>query len=112
MPIRVVATGRVAEGPSQQLDEHSWMMFVLDPLPGLPGARLAHACEVMCRTRERATSTTVHSGDRVEVTINGSNASNPFIVEDSILFNTNSNGAPLSMKSATFSAYFRGAPTV
>jgi len=70
MPIRVVATGRVAEGPSQLLGEDAWMVFVLDPFPGLPGARLAHACEVVCRTQEGAASGlgTFQWGDRVEVT--------------------------------------------
>lgn len=70
MPIRVVATGRVADGPTHLLGEDSWMVFVLDPFPGLPGARLAHACEVLCRSEVLATSAlgTVQWGDRVEVT--------------------------------------------
>ena len=54
MPIRVVATGRVAEGSSQLVGEGSWTVFVLDPFPGSPGARLAHACEVVCPSQGRA----------------------------------------------------------
>ena len=70
MPIRVVATGRVAEGPSQLLGEDSWTVFVLDPFPGSPGARLAHACEVVCRSEGCTTPGPgiVERGDRVEVT--------------------------------------------
>jgi hypothetical protein len=69
MPIRVVATERVAEGPSQLLEEDPWTVFVLDPFPGSPGARLAHACEVACRSRGIATPGPgiVERGDRVEV---------------------------------------------
>lgn len=55
-PFRVVATGRVNEGPSQLLGEESWVVFVLDPFPGLAGVRLAHACEVVCRSEELPSS--------------------------------------------------------
>jgi hypothetical protein len=69
MPFRVVATGRVTEGPSQ-LGDDSWVVFVLDPFPGSAGVRLAHACEVVCRSQELASSAleSVQRGDRVEVT--------------------------------------------
>ena len=56
MPIRVVAAGRVAEGPSQLLGEDMWEVFVLDPFPDTEGARLAHACEVVCRSQDAAKS--------------------------------------------------------
>ena len=39
MSIRVVATGRVIEGPSQLLDESMGQVFVLDPFPDSEGAR-------------------------------------------------------------------------
>lgn len=70
MPIMVVATGRVAEEPRQLLGEGSGTVFVLDPFPGSPGARLAHACEVVFRSQGFATPAprTVEQGDRVEVT--------------------------------------------
>ena len=55
MSDQVVATGLVAEEPSQLLGEDAWTVFVLDPFPGSPGARLAHACEVVCRSQEMAT---------------------------------------------------------
>ena len=69
MPIRVVATGRVAEGPSELLGEEMSEVFVLDPFPDTEGARLAHACEVVCRSQDAATSPlkTVCRGDRVVV---------------------------------------------
>ena len=69
MPIRVVATGRVAEGPSQLLGEDMWEVFVLDPFPDTEGARLAHACEVVCRSQDAANSPleTVCRRDRVVV---------------------------------------------
>ncbi len=67
MPFRVVVTGRVTEEPSQLLEEDSWVVFVLDPFPGSAGARLAHACEVVCRSHSLATSAveSVRRGDRV-----------------------------------------------
>jgi hypothetical protein len=69
MPIRVVATGHVAEGPSQLLGDDMWEVFVLDPFPDTEGARLAHACEVVCRSQDAAKSPleTVRRGDRVVV---------------------------------------------
>jgi|tagenome__1003787_1003787.scaffolds.fasta_scaffold20303664_1 hypothetical protein len=69
MPIRVVATGRVVEGPSRLPGEDMWEVFVLDPFPDSDGARLAHACEVVCRSREVVESPpeTVCRGDRVVV---------------------------------------------
>lgn len=44
-------------------------MFVLDAFPGSPGARLAHACEVACRSGDLASVEMkgVHLGDRVVV---------------------------------------------
>ena len=39
MPIRVVATGRVIEGPSRLLAEDRWEVFVLDPFTDSEGAR-------------------------------------------------------------------------
>jgi hypothetical protein len=70
MPFRVVATGRVTEGPSRLLGEDSWVVFVLDPFPGWAGVRLAHACEVVCPSEGLASSVLerVQRGDRVEVT--------------------------------------------
>ena len=67
--IRVVATGRVAEGPSHLLGEDMWEVFVLDPFPDTEVARLAHACEVVCRSQDVAKSPleTVCRGDRVVV---------------------------------------------
>jgi hypothetical protein len=69
MPIRVVATGRVVEGPSQLMGEDMWEVFVLDPFPDTEGARLAHAFEVVCRSQEAARSPieAVGRGDRVVV---------------------------------------------
>jgi hypothetical protein len=69
MPIGVVATGRVIEGPSRLLGDVMWEVFVLDPFPDTEGARLAHACEVVCRSQEVAKSPleTVCRGDRVVV---------------------------------------------
>ena len=69
MLIRVVATGRVIEGPSQLLGEDTWEVFVLDPFPDSEGARLAHACEVVCRSQHVASSLLegVRRGDRVVV---------------------------------------------
>jgi hypothetical protein len=70
MPIRVVAKGRVREGPSELLGDESWVVFVLDPYPDTEGARLAHACEVLCRGQVVASAAegSVRWGDRVEVT--------------------------------------------
>lgn len=70
MPFRVVATGLVTEGPSRLLGEDSWVVFVLDPFPGSAGVRLAHACEVVCRSQDLASSAleSVQRDDRVEVT--------------------------------------------
>ena len=69
MPIRVVATGCVKVGPSQLLGEDMWEVFVLDPFPDTEGARLAHACEVVCRSQDVAKSPleTVCRGDRIVV---------------------------------------------
>ena len=69
MPIRVVATGRVTEAPSRLLGEDVWDVFVLDPFPDAEGARLAHACEVVCRGQHVAASAleSVKRGDRVVV---------------------------------------------
>jgi hypothetical protein len=69
MPIRVVATGRVAEGPSHLLGEDMWEVFALDPLPDTEEARLAHACEVVCRSQDALKSPleSVCRGDRVVV---------------------------------------------
>jgi hypothetical protein len=69
MPIRVVVTGRVSEGASRLLDEDTWEVFVLDPFPDSEGARLAHACEVVCRSQQVASSLfeSVRRGDRVVV---------------------------------------------
>jgi hypothetical protein len=69
MPIRVVATGRVSEGPSRLLGEDTWEVFVLDPFPDSQGARLAHSCEVACRSQHVASSLleSVRRGDRVVV---------------------------------------------
>ena len=69
MPIRVIATGRVGEEPSLLSGEDSWAVFVLDPFPDIPGVRLAHACEVLCRSQDLESSpiTRVRRGDRVEV---------------------------------------------
>jgi hypothetical protein len=69
MAIKVVATGSVAESPVQLLGEDVWATFVLDPYPGSRGARLAHACEVVCRSQDLPSTPirTVQSGDRVEV---------------------------------------------
>jgi hypothetical protein len=46
------------------------VVFVLDPFPGSAGARLAHACEVVCRSQDLASSALmrVQIGDPVEVT--------------------------------------------
>ena len=46
-----------------------WDVFVRDPFPDTEGARLAHACEVVCRSQEVAKSPleTVCRGDRVVV---------------------------------------------
>ena len=62
--------GSFAEGPSQLLGDDSWLVFVLDPFPGLAGVRLAHACEVVCRSQELMSSAlgSVQRGDPVEVT--------------------------------------------
>ena len=70
MSIRVVATGRITEGPSELLGDDSWVVFVLDPFPGSADARLAHACEVLCRSPELALSPVERpqEGDHVEVT--------------------------------------------
>jgi hypothetical protein len=70
MPFKVVATGRVAEAPSQLLVGDSWLVFVLDPYPGLAGVRLAHVCEVVCRSQELMSSAlgSVQWGEPVEVT--------------------------------------------
>ena len=69
MPIKVVATGRVIEGPSRLLGEDYWEVFVLDPFPGSQGARLAHASEVVCRTQDSdpLDLMRVQLGDVVEV---------------------------------------------
>jgi hypothetical protein len=56
MPIRVVATGRVREGPIRLLGEESWVVFVLDPYPNSSGARLVHACEVVCGGQDLAST--------------------------------------------------------
>jgi hypothetical protein len=48
MSISVVATGFVVEGPSNCSGTKPRVVFVLDPFPGLPGSRVAHACEVVC----------------------------------------------------------------
>ncbi len=56
MPIRVVAEGRVREGPTRLLGDEPWVVFVLDPYPDPSGARLAHACEVVCRNRDLVSS--------------------------------------------------------
>ena len=55
MSIRVVATGRVIEGNSRLLGERMGEVFVLDPFPDSEGARLAHACEVVCGSQHVAT---------------------------------------------------------
>jgi hypothetical protein len=57
------------EGPVQLHGEASWVVFVLDAFPGSPGARLAHACEVVCRSGDLASAEIrmVHLGDRVVV---------------------------------------------
>ncbi len=70
MSIRVVAAGRVTAGPSRLLGEDSWEVFVLDPFPGSAGARLVHACEVVCGSQDLASSalTRIRRGDLVEVT--------------------------------------------
>ena len=70
MPIRVVAKGRVTEGPSQLVGEESSVVFVLDPFPDPSGARLAHASEVVCPSHDLASTAleTVQWGDLVEVT--------------------------------------------
>jgi hypothetical protein len=70
MPFMVVARGRVTEEPSRLLGEDSWVVLVLDPFPGSTGARLAHACEVVCRSQQLASSTLegIQRGDRVVVT--------------------------------------------
>jgi hypothetical protein len=70
MPFRVVARGCVTEEPSRLLGEDSWVVLVLDPFPGSTGARLAHACEVVCRSQQLASSTVegIQQGDRVVVT--------------------------------------------
>jgi hypothetical protein len=70
MPIRVVAQGRVAEAPVQLEGEDVWAVFVLDPFPGAIGARLAHSCEVVCRSRDLPSSAlgAVECGDPVAVT--------------------------------------------
>jgi hypothetical protein len=65
VPIRVVARGRVRAGPARLLGDESWVVFVLDPYPDSSGARLAHACEVVCGRRDVAVSVlqTVHWGE-------------------------------------------------
>ncbi|HEY2880561.1 hypothetical protein [Nocardioides sp.] len=70
MPIRIVAKGRVTGGPSRLLGDESCVVFVLDPFPDSLGARLAHACEVVCRSQDLASTAleTVQWGDLVEVT--------------------------------------------
>lgn len=70
MPIRVVATGRVAEAPIQLSGEDVWAVFVLDPFHASAGARLAHSCEVVCHSQDLPSSNprTVECGDGVEVT--------------------------------------------
>ena len=70
MSIRVVAAGRVTAGPSRLLGEDSWEVFVLDPFPRSAGARLVHACEVVCGSRDLASSALarIQRGDLVEVT--------------------------------------------
>jgi hypothetical protein len=69
MPIRVVVAGRVAEGPSRLLGDDVWEVFVLDPFPDSEGARIAHACEVLCRRKQAGTSAlqSFQRGDRVVV---------------------------------------------
>ena len=56
MPIRVVAKGRVTEGPSQLVGEESSVVFVLDPFPDPSGACLAHASEVVCPSHDLAST--------------------------------------------------------
>ena len=69
MSIRVVATGRVAEAPSRLLGAGDWEVF-LDPFPDSGVARIAQACEVVCRSQDLALSSlvSVRCGDQVEVT--------------------------------------------
>lgn len=63
MPFKVVVTGRVIEGSSRLLGEHMGEVFVLDPFPDSEGARLAHACEVICGSQCVTTSLLdVHRG--------------------------------------------------
>jgi single-stranded DNA-binding protein len=47
------------------------VVFVLDPFPGLRGARLAHACEVVCRERELASTVRRSVQPGVEVMVTG-----------------------------------------
>jgi hypothetical protein len=70
MSISVVATGLVAEGPSQLRGEAARVVFVLDPFPRSTGSRLAHACEVVCHRQDLAAWVLepLHLDDRVEVT--------------------------------------------
>ena len=72
MPIRVVATGRVKEGPSRlDGDEAPTVVFVLDPFPGPGEVGLAHACEVVCRGHELAMWVTEGVQPGQPVTVNG-----------------------------------------
>jgi hypothetical protein len=70
MPIRVVAKGRITEGPSRLLGEEPCVVFVLDPFPDSSARRIAHACEVACLSQDLASTAleTVQCGDLVEVT--------------------------------------------
>jgi hypothetical protein len=57
MPIRVIATGRVTEGPTcVDREDAETVVFVLDPFPRPVDAGVAHACEVVCRGHELATA--------------------------------------------------------
>jgi hypothetical protein len=69
MAIRVVATGSVVESPAQLMGEDVRVAFVLDPFPESRRARLARACEVLCRGQDLPSTAirVVQRGDRVEV---------------------------------------------
>ncbi len=55
LPIEVIATGRVTEGPTYvDREDAETAVFVLDPFPEPAGAGEAHACEVVCRGYELA----------------------------------------------------------
>jgi hypothetical protein len=57
MPVRVLATGRVTEGPSYvDREDAEMVVFVLDLFPEPVEAGVAHACEVVFHGHELATA--------------------------------------------------------